>query len=217
MNTLKKIGWIVFLAWMPMLMMSQTEVREPERPFQLGIQLFGGTVIDRSSMLLDVSGRWQAFSGLVFRYVPGRWGFRSAMEVDRSSFELPRFSCTDCGVITGRGTEWKARAGAQFMLSSRKKGVYAFAEVVARYYDGVSEEHGVNGFSQSDRKAIGGGLDMGLGGDLRIFRQLYLSPEGFAGLRGSNVHVRDRFTQDEGNFKVLNLHAGLRLNVLVKF
>lgn len=136
--------------------------------------------------------RFQAFSGVVLRYMPQRLGVRAGLAYSHRT-NLPEIgNCADC--VTGETSYRRVtlRAGAQYIVLPNTPWLYPFLDVAYRNTGAAGRFTGGfcgcldNTFTATTR-AIGG--MGGVGARFRIFSRLFFGPEvyyeGFVGQKSS--------------------------------
>jgi hypothetical protein len=178
---------------------------QPKRAMEAGIEVVNynpignGHPYDNSAA--NNPAHWA--SGVFLRYTPNRVGVRLGGNFNRGTVKPNYDYCADCleGKVTDK--ELQLRLGAQYAPLKKHDWLYVFTDLYYRRYTSTGDLTG--GFCgcldiTETRISNGVGLNAGLGARIKVFKNVYLSPEIYYDvLRARN----ETSTRDNRGFSLL--------------
>lgn len=168
--------------------------------------------------------RLQWLSGVLFRYTPGKVGFRAAGGFSqRVTRPYPR-NCADCPAGETSAHALTLRVGSQYAPVPKLAWLYTFVDVAYQTTSATGEYMGgfcgCLDFTQT-RTTRGGGVMAGIGANIRFLSRLSLAPElyyeGFVS-RATSLYVDRRLPQTSTLTQRETTHTpAIRLQAAVGF
>lgn len=168
--------------------------------------------------------RFQALSGVAFRYVPRRLGWRAGVALSQRTASDNPANCADCPVGQTDYQTLTLRAGGQYAPLSQAPWLYGFLDVA---YRNVSAEGQYTGglcgcldFATSDKTRSAGAM-VGVGASYPITPRFFIGPElyfeSFTG-RATNLTTDRKFGQQQTYSQPTKSHSpAIRFQAMVSF
>ncbi len=187
---------------------------------------FGSILITRgfssSNFNIPDNSRNQFFSGIFYRFTQNNLAYRAGLRYMESLTKTNNSNCKECYVGNANNKNFEIKVGAQYSLI-KKSYLYILTDLyyknlfaTGNIYGGVL---GLNHSFSSTTNAVG--LNIGFGSKIKIFKQLYISPEIYYDYSYSATSMQKKslvnFISDHSNYTVSNLDLKSRIALTVGF